>query len=655
MKQFLVLGILTLAALGWTMPTWGEASPAADITTLLAQSFDKQQPGDTPEGWTVTWGEQGDDMLTISNQRAASKPNCLLLDRKTGTNTKAWQCAHMLPAVADGVAVLSFAFLVQGAGNDAVFEIECRPSPGERGASIQIANRKVSAFFRTGGKSCTLGECLEDRWYRVELRLPTKGGQQHSAAFTLQAQTDAGKWETVDGTKTLTMTPPQGQYGMLLLHAVQDKRNSQLFFDDLRFGQVTVKTDVAPPPADRASLFAVPDFAALPPDVRIIAEKTADGIITSELTFAGAPFNGKPTRIYGFYARPAQPGKYPGVVQLHGAGLVTLAATGAEFYAKHGYACLSIDWAGPTAKRIGTTSEFTSAGNLASAPPALEDGTPSKAPWKSTPPEVNGITNGVRFVLRSFMFLRSRPEVDSNKLCLSGMSAGAHLSLLVLGQDPTIKAAAVKYGEAFIRDMPGYFGGYFGPITLAPKAEQDVWLAALDPKYDLPKYRASVMLLSGTDDIYFMMPVVLKTYREIRTPKVLVMNPNDNHTQVGNEALPFRYFQAVLGSAPAFPSVTPITMTPEDTSVRLATTVIAPSPLAKVTYVIKRMAKVGFTYKSNWQRVAAVERAGTWETVIPAVTPDEQLLAYVLVEDTTGAIAASDTIELPTYPRWRGE
>ncbi|HEY3329818.1 MAG TPA: acetylxylan esterase [Capsulimonadaceae bacterium] len=403
--------------------------------------------------------------------------------------------------------------------------------------------------------------------------------------------------------------------------------------------------------ATRAELFSVPDFKQLPPDIKVLSEKTEDGVVTQELTFAGGPFNGAPTRIYGYYSRPEAKGKYPGVVQLHGAGLGVLGPGASIFYAKNGYACISIDWAGPAKNRaVPRTppySEFESPGNEATVDPDTKK-------WKSYGPDVDGITNGVRFVKRSFTFLRSRPEVDSNKLCLSGMSAGAHLSLLVLGTEPTIKAATVKYGEAFIRDLPGYFGGYFGPISLTPKAEQDAWLEVLDPKHGFPNYKANVLLVSGTDDIFFWMPIVLKTYREIPTPKCLLMLPNDNHTQVGNEQIPLRYFQAVLGTAPAFPEVTPPTQVTANGSMTLSTHVTGPSTLSTVSFIVKTTPLGSFNHNKEWRIVPATLTGGEWKATLPAVASDQQLVAYAMAEDATGARVTSDTMELPEFPKWRG-
>ena len=405
--------------------------------------------------------------------------------------------------------------------------------------------------------------------------------------------------------------------------------------------------------ADREALFATPNFEEVPPNVEVLSEHIEEGVITTELYFAGGEFNGKPTRVYAFYARPEKPGKYPGVVQLHGGGMQELTSDVAVYYAQNGFTCISIDWCGPAKDRKDPRkppySEFESPGNLAAPDPDSETG----HPWHTSPPEVSGITNGVRFVLRGFMFLRIRPEVDADRLCLSGMSAGAHLSLLVLGQDRTIRAAAVKYGCAFIRDFPGWFGGYYGPIVLAPREEQDEWLAVLDPKHDIPNYRASVLLLSGTDDIFFWMPLVLETYRAMDVPKRLIMLPNDNHSQVWNETIPLRYFESVFGIAPAFPEVTPPEATVEGDTLRLSSEVKAASPLKSVDFCVKQAPEKGFQWQKDWNVLATHKYGDRWEVKVPAPKDGERLLAYVLAEDETGAKASSDTVEVPPWPHWR--
>ncbi len=399
-------------------------------------------------------------------------------------------------------------------------------------------------------------------------------------------------------------------------------------------------------------LFDVEDFKSLPPDVKVLSETVEEGVIVRELTFAGAPFNGDPTRIYAFFVIPAGPGKFPGVLQIHGAGLGVLPKKHALFYAKNGFACLSMDWAGPATDRkkprTPPFSEFISPGSMAKKQ--------ADNRFSIHGVEVDTITNGVRFALRSLEFLRNQPEVDPENLFVSGTSAGAHLTLLLLGHDESIRGASVKYGSAFIRDMPGYFGGYFGPLSLSPPAEQDAWLASLDPKHRLSSIRSNVLMLSGTDDIFFWMPVVLKTYRELPPPKHLIMTPNDNHTLTGDETMPMRYFQSVLGLAPPFPTAQTPMLAEEKGESTLQTQITSEATVAAVSFVVKRMPLSQFRWKEAppWDVIPAVSNGEAWVATIPALEPGEQLVAYAQVEDTLGRLESSDTREVPEFPKWRG-
>ena len=411
---------------------------------------------------------------------------------------------------------------------------------------------------------------------------------------------------------------------------------------------------------DRATFFDVPSFAELPPAIEVVSEKTDAGVKVTELYFAGAPFNGEPTKIYGFYCRPEKDGKYPGVLELHGAGLMKLGPEAGIEYARNGFCCFVMDWAGPNPKRV----EAGVRHSIYYKPETDKSRTPP-AGWKAFGPELDGRRNGVMFARRAAMFLKSKPEVDDGRLCVSGMSAGAHLTLLILGVEPSFKAAAVKYGMGFIRDIPipGCFHGYFGPIAICPKEEQDAWLAYLDPKHNIGHYKASVLMLSGTDDIFFAMPAVLATYRAIPTEKRLLMFPNENHGYVGNVPIPLSWFKTILGMAPAWPTVAAPTAKTEGDKAKLSVSVAGPTKTAKVSFWVKRMPKAIFRWGRGdktkpetlvkWIEVPAAAPGDSWTAEIPAPGADEQVVAYATVEDENGVKDSSDTVELPDYPQWR--
>ena len=404
----------------------------------------------------------------------------------------------------------------------------------------------------------------------------------------------------------------------------------------------------------RDELFTIPSVESLPLNVKRLSIVEKDNVIVEELFINGPVFNNQPSRIYAYYARPKSAGTYPGVVQLHGSGLDKLNPDLAIAYAKANYVCISIDWAGPDWKGEGKTRETVHSDYSSLASQAIvhpdPSGDPHRLHYEAVDPAQSSITNGVRFARRAFQFLRSRPEVDSTKLCLSGMSAGAHLALLVLGTEPDIQAAAVKYGSGFIKELN--FGGYYGPMSLCSPERADAWLSVLDPKHGLARVKAATLMLSGTDDIFFFMPAVLATWRELPGSKALLMLPNDSHTQVGNEDVARQWFSHVLTGKPEWPILDAAKAVEKAGAIDLS--VVVRGDIAKVAFWYKRMPAKTFNFKRGntpaetvvWQSVPAEKAGDNWTASLPPLVAGEQILAYAMAEDVAGTKASSDTVQV---------
>jgi len=408
----------------------------------------------------------------------------------------------------------------------------------------------------------------------------------------------------------------------------------------------------------RSELLDIPSLSDLPIAMEVIADKEVEGVKLTEFYFNGPPFGGQPTKIYAFYAQPAGKGPFPAVVQLHGSGLEVLKPDAALGYAAHGYACISIDWAGPDWRGEGKLrekpySEFPSEGNRARKNPETQK-------WQAIPLEKDARTNGIRFIRRALQFLRDRPEVDPSKLCISGMSAGGQATLGVLGLEPDIKAAAVKYGSGFIKELN--WGGAYGPLKAAMKDDPEgvaKWIATLDPKHGLKNIRAATLVLSGTDDVFYFLPAVLATWRVIPAAKSLLILPNDNHSQVGNEEIPRQWFDHVLTGSPVWPQVGKISAESTDEALRLS--VEAGGDPTSAVFWFKRMPISNFWHgraakgeeTTKWQSVDGKKDGGQWIASLPPLSAEEQIITYATVENAAGTKASSDTVELPAKPDWR--
>jgi dienelactone hydrolase len=400
---------------------------------------------------------------------------------------------------------------------------------------------------------------------------------------------------------------------------------------------------------DLKKFFSVQTFQEAPPNIEILSESSQDEIKTTALKFDGGLINGKPTRIFAYYSRPEAQGVYPGVLVIHGAGLGVLNPD--AIYCKQGFATLVIDWAGkaPGRKepRKPPFSEFESNGCMADT---------LSGKWKLSGVENDGIRIGVVFARRGMEFLRNQPEVDKSNLYTVGSSAGAHLSLILLGVEPGIKASVVKYGTGFIRDIPGSFGGYFGPISLCSKEDQDNWLAFYDPKESIQNYRAKVLLISGTDDIFFWMRNVLMTYSAIPTEKRLLIRPNDNHNWVGADPVSANFFlDAYRNKTLEWPDAPAPLIQESNGKLNFIIKPSTATPLKDVSLVWKSSPRGFFGHAKNWQVLKAVKQDEVWVASMDAPSENQQIVAYALLTDNHDRMASSDTVESPRFPLWRGK
>ena len=212
--------------------TW--VSGALAEGPLWQANFDAQIPGEQPRGWGHYWGEQGDDLMTVSNMESVSGKNSFLLDR-TGTNEAMWGWGVGLPAVTAGTVVLSWCFRVHGRGNDAHFGWEIRyPNGRERVAVVGVGDRGVVLQSGNWQNSVLLGRCEEDTWVRVTLELPTRDGKQTQSFGQLEQRQDDGTWQAGERRAVPFVGANPPVYGVLEMNTSPDKRNYLVYMDDFR-------------------------------------------------------------------------------------------------------------------------------------------------------------------------------------------------------------------------------------------------------------------------------------------------------------------------------------------------------------------------------------------------------------------------------------
>ena len=207
-------------------------------------------------------------------------------------------------------------------------------------------------------------------------------------------------------------------------------------------------------------------------DVEVLKEWEEDGVVMRVVRYRIGIFKGQKAMMAAIYGFPKGGTDLPGLVNIHGGGQYA-DSNAVLTNAKRGYATITIAWAGrisspeyrvsPNEVKLfweGKTEDpryriTTDWGALdgyhapSRNPRNVFPTIPAPEPWTLDPvpsPRNNGwflCTLGAR---RALTFLERQPEVDRERLGVYGHSMGGKLTVLTVGSDSRVKAAAPSCG-----------------------------------------------------------------------------------------------------------------------------------------------------------------------------------------------------------------
>lgn len=329
------------------------------------------------------------------------------------------------------------------------------------------------------------------------------------------------------------------------------------FLSRLRLRVVVAATAVLPLAAN-AELFT--PWPA-PPGIKVLKTEVIGGVEISEILMdsveGGEEGLEKPCRVFAWLARPAADGqrKRPGILLCHGATNSALREK-ALGWAQRGYVAISPEFAG----YVNRQNARSEAAFLQREPGEIFRVTPD--------PRASLLYDSIQTGLAAFELLRSQPDVDRNRLGISGVSWGGVMALMLAGiLEDQVGAVASLYGTAdFLRSRPGLGAELVHRIP--DKAQREEWLEAFEPARRLANLSAPVLLQAATNDEFFAPSAVDSTLQKIPSPKFLCYGPNRSHwlavpggtiswdepSWTGLEVVFFA--RALGGDRPIFPVVT---------------------------------------------------------------------------------------------------
>ena len=245
------------------------------------------------------------------------------------------------------------------------------------------------------------------------------------------------------------------------------------------------------------------DLEALskPPAVFPADDISAEGV--KAFYYEGAKYQGKPTRVFAYYGVPAGGNdgkKHPAMVLIHGGGGSAFDRW-VKLWNSRGYAAIAMDVCGCVP--VGTYSKWQR--HEHGGPPGWD----ASFGQLDTPVEEQWTFHAVSAVALAHSLIRSYPEVDADRIGVTGISWGGYLTSVVAGVDSRFKLAVPVYGCGFLGESSAWLPAF----EKLGKEKADLWVRQWDPSSYLGEARMPILWVNGTNDFAYPMDSWLKSYR----------------------------------------------------------------------------------------------------------------------------------------------
>ena len=242
----------------------------------------------------------------------------------------------------------------------------------------------------------------------------------------------------------------------------------------------------------------------------------ADGM--KGLFFEGPNYQGKPTRVFAWIGLPkTEPGKkVPGIVLVHGGGGTAFEAW-VKLWTDRGYAAIAFDTCGAIPVHIADPKKWQH--HDAGGPPGWGGWTQIDEPR-----EDQWTWHAVADALLADSLLRAQPEVDPERIGVTGISWGGYLTSIIAGVDSRLKFAVPVYGCGFTNEH-----GFAKSVeSLGPEGAAR-WMRWWDPSVYLPAAKMPMLWVNGTNDFAYTMNALQKSYRLPKSAHTLALRPRMPH------------------------------------------------------------------------------------------------------------------------------
>lgn len=297
-------------------------------------------------------------------------------------------------------------------------------------------------------------------------------------------------------------------------------------------------TQIAAVAAVPETVFDVKALIATPLNPRTLKSTETNGLVTEEVMFHSEMDGDKRVDIFALFSYPKGAKDLPAFVWNQG-GLGRASTHFTDLGARRGYAVLCIDFPMPGYR---STGDYPIVSGLELT------GDPRKAP----------IYHGAVALLKAVSYLESRPEVDKNRIGMSGSSWGGFYTTLMVGLDPRLKAGSAMFGTGSLQLGNRWWDGEAWDGK-RDAAFRERWRTTLDPSWRLQNVKTPMGWFTGTNDWFYWMPALMQSHEMTAGPKHLSLLPNWDHALAGRAGEQvFAWLDVHLKGQPGFLRVTPV-------------------------------------------------------------------------------------------------
>ncbi len=350
-------------------------------------------------------------------------------------------------------------------------------------------------------------------------------------------------------------------------------------------------------------------------------EFTAAGM--KALFYDGPAFKGQPTRVFAWYGAPAVDRKLPAMVLVHGGG-GTAFSDWVKLWNERGYAAIAMDTCGCVPRGTYGNWERHAQGGPAGWGDFERVNEPPQDQWSY---------HAVADVVLAHSLIRSFPEVDAERIGVTGISWGGYLTCIVAGVDHRFKFAAPVYGCGFLGESSAWVEGF--QKLGQEKARR--WLELWDPSVYLTQAPMPMLWVTGTNDFAYPMDSLRKSYRLPEAPRQLCVRPRMPHAHGGPGEKPEEihvFADSLFEGGVPLPRIT----SQGREGNRVWVTYVSETPITKA--VLNFTKDTGVWKERNWEEASANIDASA--RTVSAALPEGTVVYYFNLFDNRDVAVSSE-------------